>query len=262
MGFASHRVRVAALVVGLLALAGTLGVDGARAATIVLNLNEDGSLTVLVGSTQIRTSSAPGVVIPHGSYAAVINNDVPESRDTYHMFHLTGPGVNLQSDLLAGDDRAEPHTIVFLPNSTYVFQDTRNPQIGRIVFSTSATAAAVASSGSSGGSRSGPTVANQSPVGASVAPFRGTLTGKVARSGTMTLMFKGFRVSSLKAGRYKFTISDQTPTHAFLVQPKGQRPFTVTSRTFVGTRSLTLRLRVGKWTFHAGGKATAFTVFA
>jgi hypothetical protein len=69
-------------------------------------------------------------------------------------------------------------------------------------------------------------------------------------------------LSSLKAGRYKFAIEDEAPKLAFIVQPKGQRAYTMTQRSFVGKRSLTLRLRVGKWTFHAGGKATPFTVFS
>jgi len=133
------RVRLVTVLVGLLALAGALGVEGARAASLVLNLNEDGTLVVILANgTHVRTSSPPGVVIPPGIYDTVVNNDVPEARDAYHMFHLFGPGVNLETDLLAGDDRAQPHTVTFLPNSTYIFQDDRAPQVARVVFSTSA----------------------------------------------------------------------------------------------------------------------------
>ena len=119
------------------------GVQSSFAASIVLTLNADNTLELrLDNGVRIRASSPPAVIAP-GTYAAVVISEVPDSSDGYHMFHLSGPGVNLQTDLLAGDDRAEPHTISLQPNSVYTFRDERTPALGSIVFSTSGAGTAV-----------------------------------------------------------------------------------------------------------------------
>ena len=124
-------------------------------------------------------------MIAPGTYAAVVISEVPDSSDGYHMFHLSGPGVNLQTDLLAGDDRAEPHTISLQPNAVYTFRDERTPALGSIVFSTSGagTAVAAGSNASSGsGSSSGggttsntPVTSNNDNVGSKVLRNQGSL---------------------------------------------------------------------------------------
>jgi hypothetical protein len=112
----SFRVRFVGALAGLLLAAGAVGVQGSFAASIVLTLNADNTLEVrLDNGARIRTSS-PQTVIAPGTYAAVISSEVPEFRDDYHMFHLAGPAVNLQPDLLAADERAEPHTVFLQPN--------------------------------------------------------------------------------------------------------------------------------------------------
>lgn len=265
------RVRLVTVIVGLLALAGALGVEGAHAASLVLGLNEDGTLVVILPSgTPVRTSSPPGVVIPPGTYPTVVSNGVPEFRDTYHMFHLSGPGVNLQTDLLAGDDRSEVHTVTLLPNSTYIFQDDRAPQVTRVVFSTSAAGTAVAESGggspssSSGGASTGkpaPSVVNTDRVGSGLVAFRGTLTGGVNTFGKLSLSFKGKKVSTLKAGRYKIAVLDETSKSAFNLQRLSKQPVTLAGRLFVGKRTVTLTLQAGQWIFYSSpGKKSYFIV--
>ncbi len=265
------RVRLVTVLVGFLALAGALGVDGARAASLVLNQNADGTLSVILANgTHVRTSNPPGAVIPPGIYETVVNNDVPEARDDYHMFHLFGPGVNLETDLLAGDDRAQPHTVTLLPNSTYIFQDERALQVTRVVFSTSAAGTAAADSGSgspsssSGGASTGkpaPSVVNTDRVGSGLVAFRGTLTGGVNTFGKLSLSFKGKKVSTLKAGRYKIAVLDETSKSAFNLQRLSKQPVTLAGRLFVGKRTVTLTLQAGQWIFYSSpGKKSYFIV--
>jgi hypothetical protein len=249
-----------AAIVGVL-LASAVGVQDARAASILLVLHPDGTLeAVLDSGVRIRPSTT-GAVIPPGVYAAVVQSDVPEFRDDYHMFHLTGPGVNLQTDLLAGDERAEPHSVTFLPNSTYVFQDDRNAGLGRVTFTTSGPATAVAqssggspaSSSSGAGKTSSQGVKNVDLVGSAMptTTFRGTLNGGVDTRGKLALTFKGKAVSSLKSGRYRIVVLDETSTSSFNLNKLGRKPVKVTGRPFVGRQTATLTLAPGQWMFYS-----------
>src|SRR3954447_23663574 len=130
------RVRFLGVLIGLLLAAGA-GAQSSVAASIVLTLNADNTLEPrLDNGVRVRASSPPAVIAP-GTYATVVISEVPDAHDAYHMFHLSGPGVNLQTDLLAGDDRAEPHTVALQANAVYTFRDDRNASLGSIVFSTS-----------------------------------------------------------------------------------------------------------------------------
>ena len=127
----SRTLRLLAAAVAALALVATLALGGAQAATpqLRLNLNAGRFLEVITASgTHIRTASAPGTVIPPGTYQAVVSTEVGDADDTHHMFHLSGPGQNLQTDLLGGDSPTEIFTITLLPSSTYTF--ARRPQPG------------------------------------------------------------------------------------------------------------------------------------
>jgi hypothetical protein len=203
-----------------------------------------------------------------------VNAEVPDADDGYHMFHLSGPGVNIQTDLLAGDDRAEPHTIQLQPNSVYTFRDDRNAQFGSIVFSTSGAGTAVGSGaggsgGSSGGASSGgtisntPTTSNKDTVGSKILPVRGTLTGGVDTAGRPSLLFAGKKVGSLEAGRYKVTLLDETAKAAFFLQLLHRQPKALSGKAFVGKRTATVALAAGQWMFYATpGKKTFFIVHA
>ena len=125
-----HRIRLATVLVGLIALAGALGVQSSRAAapSLTLSVNVNGSLEAVLGNgTRIRTSSAPGVVIPPGTYLVIVNSDVPDDRDIFHLFHLTGPGMNMSSDLLPCENPRELQEVTLRPSSTYTYEDTPSP---------------------------------------------------------------------------------------------------------------------------------------
>lgn len=267
-----HRVRLVTVLIGLLALVGALGVQGSQAATppLTLNVNVNGSLEVVLGNgTRIRTSSAPGAVIPPGPYLAIVGSDVPDTQDVYHMFHLSGPGVNLSSDLLPCENPMPLLTVTLQPNSTYTYDDLRHPDLTHVVFSTSAGGSSSDTSGGSSGSPSTakPTgsVSNSSAVGSGIKnhPFRGTLVGTVSSAGKLTLSHNGTSVSSLKSGRYKIAVDDTTPKGGFTIEEVHRQSVMVTGSSFVGKHTVTFYLRAGQWMFYSStGKKHHFIVVA
>jgi hypothetical protein len=187
------------------------------------------------------------------------------------MFHLTGPGVNLQTDLLAGDERAEPHTVVLQPNSVYTFRDDRNASFGAVFFSTSGPGTAVsgttnssvgsgASAGSGGTTSNTPVSKNTDQVGSKL-KVRGSLSGSVSTAGKLRLLFKGKQVSSLRAGRYTVSVLDETSKGAFVLQLRNKAPVTVSGKGHIGRSTVTLTLTAGQWMFYSSpGKKSFFVV--
>jgi hypothetical protein len=266
-----HRIRLVPILVGLLALAGALGVSGSEAAApppLTLSVNVNGALEVVLGNgTRIRTSTAPGAAIPPGPYLAIVNSDLLDSKDVYHMFHLSGPGVSLSSELLPCENPAPINTVMLQPNSTYTYDDLRHPELTHVVFTTSA---AGSSSDTSGGSsapstaKSTGSVSNTSIVGSGIksAPFRGTLVGRVASVGGITLSHNGTSVSSLKSGRYKLSVDDSTPKGGFTIERQKQS-VVLTGSSFVGKHTVVVYLRAGQWMFYSKtGRKHHFVVVA
>ena len=264
---APHRVRFASVLAALLALAASLGVEGSRAANpeLTLNVNATGFLEIVLGNgTRIRTSSAPGATIPPGPYLVIVNTDVPEPQDSFHIFHLFGPGMNLSSDLLPCENPREVNTVTLRPSTTYSYEDTRHPELARVVFTTSGSGSSAETSGAGGGpsgtSYSG-SVSNQSLVGSAV--LRGTLTATVGPAGKLTLSRKGKNVTSLKTGRYRIAVDDKTATGGFTLQGANGKAVAVTAPSFVGRHTTTVRLKPGRWAFYTpAGKKHRFVVTA
>lgn len=180
------------------------------------------------------------------------------------QFQLTGPGVNLYTTLTTGCDANDLlPAATFQPNSTYTAQDNNQPSVARMVFTTlsaggsgPATPAGPYGTGTGKGETSG-----SSPVGQDVpttAPLKGTLTGTLSATGKPTLTLKGKSVSSLKAGRYRFAITDKDPKGSFTIQSvNGISSTDLTGVTFVGKHSETINLTAGKWMYYSGlGKAS------
>ena len=257
------RIRLLGVLAVLVAASAAFGAQSASAASIVLTLTPDLTLEIrLDNGARIR---APGTVIPPGVYQAVVISEVPEFRDDYHMFHLVGPGVNLQTDLLAGDERAEPHTITLLPSSQYVFRDERNLGLGSVTFTTSGAGSEVATSTRATGAGTGttaPKTTNKDPVGSKAAlPLRGALAGSVTTAGKLALTFKGKNVLSLKAGRYTISVLDETSKSAFLLQRLRQDPVTLSTKAHVGRRTRTVSLGAGQWMYYSSpGRKSFFVV--
>jgi plastocyanin len=76
-----------------------------------------------------------------------------------------------------------------------------------------------------------------------------TLNATVGPGFTITLKKNGKAVKSLKAGSYKFVVSDKATIHAFALDgPKLEKDFTTVP--FTGTKTVTLKLKAGKYKFY------------
>ena len=241
------------LLAGLACLLAACVAHAAPAATAVpsltLNVNLSGALEIVLGNgTRIRS----GAVVPPGPYLVLVASDVPDSRDLFHLFHLYGPSLNVESDLLPCENPRPLYTVTLKPSTTYTYEDSRHPELGQVVFTTSGTGSSSDTAGGASptgaGGKSGGTSSNTSIL-ASNLPFRGTLVGTVGGAGALTLARNGKSVSSLRAGRYSVSVDDRTSSAGFqLVPPKG-RKVTVTGSSFVGERRMTVALSPGRWTF-------------
>ena len=81
-----------------------------------------------------------------------------------------------------------------------------------------------------------------------------TLKGVVGPGYSIKLTKGGKRVKSLKAGKYKFVISDKSSIHNFTVErehpssPKIEKHLTATS--FMGSKTVVMTLKPGSWSFY------------
>ena len=79
-----------------------------------------------------------------------------------------------------------------------------------------------------------------------------TLKGTVGPGFTISLKRNGKAVKSLKAGTYKFVVSDKASIHGFtLEQEKGGKfEKALTTVPGTGTKTVTVKLKAGKWKFY------------
>jgi len=81
-----------------------------------------------------------------------------------------------------------------------------------------------------------------------------TLKGVVGPGFTIKLTKGGKRVKTLKAGKYKFVVSDKSSIHNFTVErekpskPKIEKH--ITSTPFTGSKTVVMTLKPGKWSFY------------
>jgi Copper binding proteins, plastocyanin/azurin family len=67
---------------------------------------------------------------------------------------------------------------------------------------------------------------------------------------TITLKKAGKKVTSLKAGSYTIIVSDKSSNHNFVLTGPGVRNRVITGLAFTGTKTVTLRLRRGTYTYY------------
>jgi plastocyanin len=81
-----------------------------------------------------------------------------------------------------------------------------------------------------------------------------TLKGVVGPGYSIKLTKGGKKVESLKAGTYRFVISDQSSYHNFTVErERPSRPKIeqhLTSTAFTGTKTVVMTLKRGSWSFY------------
>jgi hypothetical protein len=215
-------------------------------------------------------NKAAVTAVPPGTYDVVITTPFAFGNGLasclYVQFHLTGPGVDLDTDLGQGDAEIEQLTVTLQPNATYTVQDDGRPALTRKTFTTAASGTASSGGSTSTGSGSSSTgkvtgTPSVDIAGSDVLAFRGALDAIVWKSGRLTLAKAGKPVTALPAGRYTFAVDDESKTTGFTVQRGERRPVTLTTRTFVGNHSDTLVLVAGRWFFSTpGGPKHAFTV--
>jgi hypothetical protein len=231
-------------------------------------------LDLVYTSTNVLSVSAPNGdtfgassatrIVPPGSYIVTIEDDAYDGTDPVHMLHLVGPGINLMTDLQGGDDKSEIYNETLAPNATYTFKDDDLPNLPAIVFTTTGTPAPTSTRPSPPRTKSSKTSTNSDVVGSANAALRGSLDAVVSANGSLTLTRARERVTALKAGRYRFAVSDHSTTRGFFVQQIRNASHTLSSAPFVGKRTTTLELRPGQWFFFSAftGRKTYFIVTA
>jgi plastocyanin len=74
------------------------------------------------------------------------------------------------------------------------------------------------------------------------------VAGTVGPGHTITLKLAGKKVTKLKAGAYRFVVSDRSEDHDFRLVGPGVNKV-ITGEEFTGTKSAVLKLKKGSYTF-------------
>jgi plastocyanin len=77
-----------------------------------------------------------------------------------------------------------------------------------------------------------------------------TLVGTDGPGYTITLTAAGKKVTRLKAGTYKFVLHDRASIHAWSLDGPNGFAKDLTKVPFVGTKTVTLNLKAGKYKFY------------
>ena len=83
---------------------------------------------------------------------------------------------------------------------------------------------------------------------ASVSAATPKLVGSVGPGFVISLTKGGKKVTKLKPGKYTFVVHDKSNIHNFRVKGPGLNK-QITTVGFVGTKTVTLKLKAGKYTF-------------
>jgi plastocyanin len=76
-----------------------------------------------------------------------------------------------------------------------------------------------------------------------------TLSGTVGPGFTITLTKAGKKVTRLNAGRYQLVVGDRSTMHSFVLEGPGVER-DVTTVPFRGTKTVSVKLRAGKYKFY------------
>ena len=181
---------------------------------------------------------------PAGSYRVLVSDTTSD-----HNFHLIGPGV----DMSTGTEQVGSATwnVIFQNNRSYVFQCDTHPaeMYGTFAIGTPVGTSTTTAPTSTGPTHTTPTTSPLPLLSASV------------DSSTAKLVFGGKRASSLKAGKYRVTITDSSAKAGFKLQRIGFTATSLTTATFVGHRTTTVTLAAGKWKYYSSKHAAAAAVF-
>ena len=258
---------------------GLAGTAKAALPTLYVNYNASNcTFTVTNDAATTVTTLAPGsyeVEISTFDPWAFVGSGSPGSLQDcggYAQFSMTGPGVNLMTTLGEGDVSSELDSVTLQAGGTYTMEDASNVAGSKTTLVTSTTGSAGSVSGPSSSSSSSSSSAGSSSsstktsaIGTKIpgtTVLRGTLVGAVAASGKVTLTLKGKPVEDLTAGRYAFSIVDQSRSTGFTLQAVHSAPIIVTGGEFVGKHTTSITLNSGQWLYYGTvvGKKTYFIV--
>jgi plastocyanin len=82
------------------------------------------------------------------------------------------------------------------------------------------------------------------------------LTGTVGPGFTITLKYEGEKVKKLDPGKYVLTVNDKASIHDFHLMGPGVNKV-VTTVPFTGTKTVTVTLKKGKYTYQCDPHSTA-----
>jgi plastocyanin len=82
------------------------------------------------------------------------------------------------------------------------------------------------------------------------------LKGTTGPGFTITLKRNGVKVKTVKAGKYSLVVADRSSFHNFRIKGPGLNR-AVTSVSFTGTRTVTVTLRAGKYTYQCDPHAAS-----
>jgi hypothetical protein len=225
-------------VFGLLVLGATLATrvgthDSGAAVSSTLHGNVGPGFVVTLTYDDGTTVASP----PAGSYRILVTDQASD-----HNYHLIGPGVDMQTG--TQQIGSATWTVTFENNSTYTFQCDTHPAemngaftIGKPVTTTPGT------------------TTGSSPTG-SLPSLTATVNGSRA-----TLVSSGRRVSSLKVGKYRVTVTDSSAKAGFTLQRIGFAATRLTTAPFVGRHGATVNLLVGKWKYYSSKRVASAGVF-
>ncbi len=261
----------------VLVSAGSAGSTDTVSPTLYVDYTMNCTFTITDDNGKRVSSIAPGTyqiqITSPVVFAAVDLSGINDftACKSFAQFQLTGPGVNVFTTLQDGDEDKDVFKETFLASSTYTARDLNQPLVARAVFTTAASGSPTAptspytpSSSSSKGTPSTDIVGSKvkkTATATTTLPLRGTLVGALSATGKPTLTSKGRTVSTLKSGRYTFSITDQDSKGGFWVQRLQRNAITLTGVPFVGKRTVKVDLKVGQWMFFTGhGKIHYFVV--
>ena len=219
--------------------------------SVVFHANQTVTATLQDGRTLGTTSGTPTVIAP-GHYNVILDDSLGVSGPS---FDLQGPGVKLYTDMFYGENPSESYGVDFAPNTTYTWRDDAQPSVV-FTFVTSGAAATGTSTATSGApsttKTAGGTSASSDVVGSGILAFRGSLDVIVYKSKKVSLTRNGNAVKTLPAGRYTFSVDDESRAAGFAVRRVGGARVVVTTARYVGSHALTVALTAGRWTYAHG----------
>jgi len=200
----------------------------------------------LADGTPVGTTGGAPTVIPAGYYTVQITGPMGLPGGLPY-FQLTGPGVDLLSNLNEGGVDSARDQVTFATSSTYTWTDDAIPGVVHS-FVTSADVGGAAPATAVSPKKGAPTQ-DQDIVGSGVVPMRGSLTATVGAGGRPIVLEDGAPAANLLAGTYRIAITDRSPKAGLVVAKTGKPGRSLSGVRYVGKRSVSVKLTPGRWTF-------------